>query len=118
MFNQASEQLELKRSGKDRILDEAVIWTDGDTKIIVPIGFSTDYASIPNVLKPITSNDDFRIVRPAIVHDYLYRSTQPKQTRKQADKIFYKALRYEGVGWFKAQLMYYGVRIGGRSSFK
>lgn len=63
--------------------------------------------------------------KAATIHDWLYSGfgikTEGKTiypSRKEVDKIFYRALREEGIARWRAALMYAGVRIGGRSSYK
>lgn len=67
--------------------------------VTVPAGFITDLASIPwpynKVFKP-----DGKWSRAAVVHDYLCklaRGDEPPLNRKQADKVFYEAMRADGV---------------------
>jgi len=85
---------------------------------IVPAGFISDCASIPKVLWPIIGHPfDARWRKEAVLHDWFYRSTTPIVNRKTADQIFYDGLRANGLGYMKAQSMYFGVRIGGRTGW-
>lgn len=99
------------------------------TRIEVLKGFETDLASIPAVVKWLVSNDDWRIRRPAIVHDWLYNESglcqvrkihasmsgyvNTRLTRRECDRLFYNALRSNGLSNQKALLMYFAVRVGG-----
>lgn len=79
-------------------------------EIIVPIGFETDFASVPRL--PLA----YLIVggrgaRAAVIHDWLYKLR--KTSRKMADEIFAEALKASGYNSFVVWLMYAGVRIGG-----
>ena len=97
-------------------LGEEVIYENGVIEIIVPKGTKTDLASIPDGLKWFISNDDRRIIRPAICHDFLYSKQHVANrffSREEADLLFYEMLRVEGMHWFKARMMYYAVRLGG-----
>lgn len=60
--------------------------------IVVPEGFSTDFASVP---KGIVTWGLFggRYARPAVVHDYLTRQRLCK--REKADLVFLEAMRLE-----------------------
>lgn len=60
--------------------------------IVVPQGFSTDFASVP---KGILTWGLFggRYARPAVVHDYLTRERICK--REKADLVFLEAMRLE-----------------------
>ncbi len=79
--------------------------------VIVPIGFKTDFASVPWL---------FRRVIPAVgkyneatvIHDYLcYLANKAgsREMRKQADKVFLEAMESLGVGFLKRKIMYFGV---------
>lgn len=87
----------------------------------VPKGFVTDLASIPFLLRPVFHvNGKHRYA--AVLHDYLYSKKGKIQykrciSRKACDVIFYQAMRKSGVPSWKAHIMYYGVRIGGRPSW-
>lgn len=47
----------------------------------------------------------------AALHDALYRAAM--LPRRQADAVFYRALRAEGIARWRAWLMWAGVRLGG-----
>ncbi len=84
--------------------------------IELPIGFQTDFASIPKVfwnLLPPTG----RYGKAAVIHDFLYR-TPFYATRKQADQVLFEGMTELGVGWGTRQIIYWGVRVGGRRSWK
>lgn len=104
---------------------------EGNTdRWIVPAGFVTDFASIPWwarwVLSPTGKHN-----RAAVLHDYLYRiavgriesTTDPAAvrddlpawlSRRDADRIFLRALRELGVPEWQARTMYLGVRAAHR----
>jgi len=84
--------------------------------IELPAGFETDFASIPRPLwnwLPPTG----RYGKAAVIHDYLYR-TPFYATRQQADLVLLEAMTELGVGWWTRQIIYYGVRLGGRRAWK
>ena len=64
-------------------------------EIAVPVGFVTDFASIPQALQSIIRQNGPYIL-PAVVHDYLY--WDQSCTRKQADQIFLLAMIENKVG--------------------
>lgn len=88
----------------------------GDYRIDVPAGFETDFASVPqlfwNILPPTGSYG-----KAAVIHDFLYR-TRGIATRAQADAVFLEAMTFLNVGWWTRQIIYWGVRLGGRSSYR
>jgi len=80
-------------------------------KIVVPIGFITDFASVPRLLWPLIPSFG-RYGKAAVLHDYLY-SIQYKNSRSTCDDIFYEAMSVLDVKWWRKRLIYRGVRIGG-----
>lgn len=74
----------------------------------IPKFYETDFASVPRVLwsilPPIGKHN-----RAALLHDYLYDSKIG--TRKQADKLFLKQMKIDGVSFAARYAMYLGVRI-------
>lgn len=90
--------------------------------ITVPMGFKTDFASIPRIF--------WTILHPtgkgrgaAVIHDYLYSvrglydpSTAPL-TRKESDRLFLAALKELDVSWVKRFTMWRAVRRFGWISY-
>lgn len=95
--------------------------------IVVRAGRETDFASVPRVLA-FLATDWRQSARPAVLHDAGYQDAfwlidagdgaARHCTRRQADAIFYEALRVEGASWFKANAMWTAVRLGGRGSWR
>jgi len=85
-------------------------------KFVIPPGFDTDLASIPRIAWPLAAPFRSEFMRPAIVHDWLYRYTCVF-SRADADLIFYEMLKNEGVSSFKASIMYWAVRWFGASHY-
>lgn len=92
------------------------------TLIRVPRDFITDFASMP--LGVVFKSPGGKWDKPAVVHDLLYwRGTvehdgvQRKITRKEADDIFNEAMQVAGVPWLSRQIIYAGVRVGGKSAW-
>lgn len=131
-FNAKSDETEMSSVRNEHgtwLLNENVVYfhPKANFPICAPQGMIFDLASIPPFFRSMISNDDYRIRRPAAIHDamYLFQGHMPPflhngkkyngriLTRAQADRIFYDALREEGVSWMKAKLMYLAVRIGG-----
>jgi hypothetical protein len=94
---------------------------DSDEVIRVPVGFETDFASIPwglwNLFPPLGL-----WARPAIIHDFLYDrgGVLPSKTysRKEADMIFREAMSVVGVPAWRREVMFRAVRLGGGSGWK
>lgn len=85
-----------------------------DVTYTAPAGMLTDLASIPlplwNILPPFG-----RYLGAAIIHDFLYQ-TQPV-TKEKADHILAEAMDCAGVTHHIRQLIYDGVKFGGRSAW-
>lgn len=82
-------------------------------------GFTTDLASIPKFIRNIVDPSAPYIKEPSVIHDWIYSGNEYKRfNRKDADKIFYRGMRSNGISWIKAQAMYWCVRCFGRSSWK
>lgn len=83
---------------------------DSKDIICVPVGFKTDFASIPQGMRwLVTGQDDTR--KPSVVHDYLYQ--RKIGTRDWADKVFLWGMRDCGVSAWKRYLCYAAVRAFG-----
>lgn len=87
--------------------------------IVVPAQFETDYCSL-SLLHNVFLFVFFALLsdygnRAATVHDYLY--TVATVSRKEADAVFYRALRADGVAKWRAWMFWAGVRIGGAGSY-
>ena len=113
----------LKTEQTDRrthtLLADLVLADDDERTIIVPSGFTTDFASI-KVLHNAFLFVLFALVSgygnyAATVHDWLYE--HGSLTRKEADAVLYRALRAEGVAKWRAWLFWAGVRIGGAKQY-
>lgn len=87
--------------------------------IVVPAGFTTDFASIPRFLWRIIgtpTSADYR--NAAVLHDFLYcLGKDSGRSRKECDDIFYDAMTVLNVSWWKKNMIYRGVRLGGQSSY-
>jgi hypothetical protein len=97
--------------------------------ITVPKGFKTNYASL-DALRNIVLFPVYALLADygdmaATIHDWLYsggtitvNGEQVKVTRQQADEIFYRALRGEGIARWRAGMFFYGVRWFAASHFE
>ncbi len=81
----------------------------GDT-INVPIGFLTDFASVPRPLWWLLPRWG-RYGNAAVVHDFGYWDQSRK--RLAVDRIFLEGMTVLGVGWFTRTVLYLAARLGG-----
>lgn len=79
--------------------------------ITVPLGFVTDFASVPRI--PLIFDelgDDAN--RPSVVHDWLYYADLvPKY---MADKVLFEAMGVIGMAAWRRYPIYWGVVFGGQ----
>jgi hypothetical protein len=94
-----------------------VVQVDGQL-IEVPVGFTTDGASVPRWAQSLTGwapwDDPQRWA--GIVHDWLY--SQRGVTKSHADNVFRAVLVAEGAGPVKRKLMYAAVVVGGGPAYR
>ena len=96
------------------------VGAEGSGEIIaVPIGFSTDLASIPSAVSAFLPPDG-PWAKAAVVHDWLYARAgllpSRHYSRKEADKILREAMKVVGVPPWQRFVIYAAVRaVGARA---
>ena len=81
----------------------------------VPIGFKTDFSSVPRVpLAYLVAGGVGHAA--AVIHDYLYQ-THEGANKKLADKVFLEALEVLDIARWRRWAMYTAVRWAGMSSW-
>jgi hypothetical protein len=78
--------------------------------IEVPVGFLTDFASVPRPLWWLFPTWG-RYGNAAVIHDFCY--SQHCVTRRRADQIFLEAMGVLGVGRFTRLVLFSAVRMFG-----
>jgi hypothetical protein len=78
--------------------------------IEVPVGFKTNFASVPRVFWPLISPIDDH-GKAAVVHDFCYYIGY--DTKKRCDDIFREALVVLKTAKLKVFFMYWSVRLFG-----
>ena len=78
----------------------------------IPAGFEWNGASIPPVFWSLLwlTPYHYKVRRAGLIHDYLYEGTS---SRYEADKLFRKALKEDGLDIVRRSLMYFAVRAFG-----
>ena len=98
--------------------EELVVIWNGKT-LVVPAGFECVGASVPRFLWGSVSPQIHPCtLRAAVAHDFLYRFQPKGWSRKDADELFYDLVREDGLGWWRAQKAYWGVRIFGGDAWE
>lgn len=93
-------------SGQWELLAPLVYESDMGGRIEVPVGLSTDFASVPHLVVAYGLFGN-RAHRPAVIHDYITRQRMFK--REKCDAIFLEAMLVEGVDMVRARLMHAAV---------
>jgi hypothetical protein len=107
------EVADIADDGKWIVVQPLVYQSDvAKRTIMVPIGFQTDFASVPRLpliymLCGNTSNE------AATIHDYLYSSHLVD--RETADAVLREASAVTNVPAWRRWMMWAGVRVGGGS---
>ncbi|HQU47692.1 MAG TPA: DUF1353 domain-containing protein [Casimicrobiaceae bacterium] len=98
--------------GKNWIVRQSLVYTIGvsSDRVVVPVGFVTDFASIPPALQSIIQAHGPYIL-PAVVHDYLYWTQAC--TRAQADRILLLGMIENGVREFHRTAIHNAVAVAG-----
>lgn len=103
------------------LLSDLVYQDDELGRVTAPVGFVTDFASLQGFKNVVLFVVYALLVnygnRAAVIHDFLYTKGSSPVTRKQADALFYRALRADGVARWRACIFWFGVRIGGAKHF-
>lgn len=96
---------------------EPIAYDNGDKLIVVPPKFLSDGFSIPKLFRGFFGTSP-AYIGAAILHDWLYKKTPSKITRKSADKIFLHWMKAYGVGSIRRRLIYWAVRTGAQKSWR
>jgi len=106
--------------GQNWMLQSPLIYQIGKNPahvVIVPRGFVTDFASIPQPFKALRdlmpSTEHYGI--PALVHDYLY--WRQDCTREEADNIMEIALKESGISLIERKVVHEGLRQFAQSAW-
>jgi hypothetical protein len=93
--------------GLRECLQEPLGWTAEDgTRVEVPAGFVTDFASVPRLFWRVLPPWD-KHKRASVLHDWLY--TEQLVSKKRADAYFYEAMGDLGVPQWKRWAMWAAV---------
>lgn len=119
-------RVEILESGRNaRLLEDYPVETSIGI-VIIPAGFETDFASVPQLFWSIVPPMGKYFIA-AVLHDYFYREPGSRTdvaviydrviTREFADYIFLEEMVDLGVSWWKRKIMYKAVRMFGGSSW-
>jgi hypothetical protein len=97
-------------------LCQSLTYEIDDVEYTVPIGFTTNLASVPRILWSVYSPNKANTIPAAVIHDYLYFCPGDMK-RSEADTIFYDVLIFNHVSVFAAFKYWLAVRTFGHSHF-
>lgn len=106
------------------VLEQGFKFVDERLKlhITIPAGFKFDGASIPRAMWTTTGSPFMpTYLGPALIHDVLYGNHMDDNrevSRKEADIIFKKLLRRNGVSKYQTWKMFRAVRMFGGKPWK
>jgi hypothetical protein len=105
---------ELAAAGGSRWqLVEPLGYQGRDEEFVVPAGFTTDFASVPQALTWLVPRYG-RYTKAAILHDHLWRlCAQGQFAWADADGLLRRAMRELGVPFLRRWLMWGAVRLAG-----
>jgi len=86
-----------------------------DVKVVVPRGFVTDFASIPQFLSSFGLSPHGQYSRAAVIHDYLYWTQGC--SKEQSDRLLVIAMKESKVGSFDEFAVFQGVSGFGASAW-
>ena len=86
----------------------------GISKVVVPTGFVTDFASIPRIFWAVLAPDD-EYVMAAVVHDWLY--WEQSVNREVSDLALKAGMEEIRVDGWKTAAIYNAVRLFGESAW-
>ena len=104
-----------------KFLGDFVYKSDKWGRLTVPKGTVTDLTSVPAIGRVFVSRDGDHI-KPAVIHDYGYATHDvgpfKNMTRQDVDELMLEAMKARGVSWFKRNIIYRAVRLGGGKAFR
>lgn len=111
-------QLDLKADAQPDywVVASPLEWSDPVYgRLVAPVGFRTDLASIPRLFRNLPAFDpNGASRRPAVIHDWLYSSRAGyRYGRDFADSFLRASLLSEGASPLTARAFYWAVRVGG-----
>lgn len=98
------------KDGKWELVDALVYQSEIIGRVVVPVGFSTDFASVPRIPLAYMLFGDV-VHEPAVIHDYLYATH--KVSRSIADRVMVEAMTASNINVCRRWLMWVGVRLFG-----
>lgn len=98
------------------IKEKFVYETTGGYSIVVPVGYTTDGASIPRGLWNLFPPNG-KYLEAAVVHDYIYTDLCHIFSKEQADDIFLDIMEELGISLWRRRILWAGTVVGGKGDW-
>ena len=113
MFTSRSDLFPLP-NGKDWLLkDRPTTWVGDDFEVTSSVGTTTDFSSIPKLMRWYAAPATGKHRWAAVPHDKGYRDNPLNWPRKKWDELYRDIARSEGTRPAKAKVLYTGLRLFG-----
>lgn len=91
----------------------ALVYQGRDERFVVPVGFRTDFASVPQAVQWLVPTTG-RYTRATVLHDWLCGEplVSGQLSSHDVDGLLRRVLREEGVPLVRRRVMWAGVRWG------
>jgi hypothetical protein len=85
----------------------------------IPTGFSTDFGSVPKLARSIITNVSV-YDRAYLLHDWMYSTLYngPAVSFTKVNRMLRANLRYLGMSYFDAYLVFWAVELFGKSHWR
>lgn len=107
-------KVEFSENGDEAIIIEEFTYGVDDKNYVVPIGFVTDFASVPRFAQIIVPRIG-KYTKATVIHDYWYKNAT--NTKKWADKEFLRAMLLLSTPKWQAYIMYMAVKLFGKGNY-
>ena len=109
----SSLEVRFQEDGKTAVLSREMFAVTSKGLITVPLGFNTDFCSVPAIVAFIPKLG--RYTKASVVHDWLYYSDL--FTQKECDGIYKELMLAEGCKSWRVSMIYRALRMAGSFAF-
>lgn len=101
---------EFEDRGRRLTISRELVFVDGGLRVVVPVGFETDFNSVPRGLWNFFPPWEYP--EAGVVHDYLYQFPAAF-SRADVDAVHRRIMQIEGASRFLRTAAWLGIRAGG-----
>jgi len=107
-------KVEFNDNGNEATLIAEFTYGTENKNYVVPVGFVTDFASVPRFAQIIVPRIG-KYTKATVMHDYWYKNAI--NTKSWADKEFLKAMLLLDTPKWQAYLIYVAVKLFGKGNY-